>query len=176
MNIPNLLTVFRIILVPVFLVLMLKGLYLEAFIVFMVASFTDAIDGIIARRFNMETELGAMLDPIADKLLMVTSYSITAYLGWIPLYLAFIVILRDAIILLTVFVLRYILKKEVFIVPLVTSKANTFFQAITIVWALFLMGKDSQTLQVLVILTILSTFASGIEYGMREYKKQKEKR
>ena len=74
MNIPNLLTLFRILLVPIFVTLLIYGQTFYAFLALMIAGVTDALDGFIARVFNQKTLLGAYLAPISDKLLLVTSY------------------------------------------------------------------------------------------------------
>ena len=100
MNIPNFLTLFRIILVPAFVIFLIQSEYDKALIVFVVAGLTDALDGTLARLLKCQTILGAYLDPIADKLLLVTSYATLAILGIIPAWLSVLVISRDIIILI----------------------------------------------------------------------------
>ena len=100
MNIPNLLTLLRIILVPVIVILLIQGLFLKALIVFVVAAFSDVLDGFLARILRQKTALGAYLDPIADKALLASSFVTLSILHVIPGWLAVIVISRDVIILL----------------------------------------------------------------------------
>ena len=100
MNIPNFLSLLRIILVPVFVIFLIQAEYDKALITFAVAGLTDALDGTLARLLKCQTTLGAFLDPIADKLLLVTSFVSLALFGLIPAWLAVIVISRDFIILL----------------------------------------------------------------------------
>ncbi len=99
MNLPNTITLFRIALVPVFLVFLIQSRYGLAVGVFVVAGLTDAIDGAIARLMNKKTTLGALLDPLADKFLVLTAFTALALMGRLPLWLAGMVILRDAAII-----------------------------------------------------------------------------
>ena len=135
MNIPNLLTLFRILLVPIFVILLIYGQTFYAFLTFIVAGVTDALDGFIARVFNQKTVLGAYLDPIADKLLLVTSYIVLAIIDIIPPWLAVLVISRDIFILIGVAVL-FINHKSIEIRPTLLGKVSTFMQLTTVVIAL----------------------------------------
>ncbi len=100
MNIPNAITLFRVILIPFFINLMIYGYYREALLVFMVAGITDALDGLIARLTRKKTELGAFLDPLADKLLILSAFVTLVLLGKLPVWLVIIVVSRDAILAL----------------------------------------------------------------------------
>ncbi|MEK6654814.1 MAG: CDP-alcohol phosphatidyltransferase family protein, partial [Thermodesulfobacteriota bacterium] len=100
MNIPNLLTLLRIIMVPVIVILLIQGSFLKALIVFIAASLTDALDGFLARVLHQQTVLGSYLDPIADKALLASSFVTLSVLHIIPGWLTVIVISRDFIILL----------------------------------------------------------------------------
>src|SRR4030065_667225 len=135
MNIPNLLTLFRILLVPIFVILLIYGQTFYAFLAFMIAGVTDALDGFIARVFSQQTVLGAYLDPIADKLLLVTSYIVLAIIGIIPPWLAVLVISRDIFILIGGAVL-FLNHKSFEIRPTLLGKVSTFFQLATVVIAL----------------------------------------
>jgi len=97
-NIPNILTITRILVTPFFVILLLKDMYALALMVFTLASVSDGLDGFIARCFNQKTLLGAYLDPIADKLLLTASFVSMAILHLIPEWLAVIVISRDVLI------------------------------------------------------------------------------
>ncbi|RLA89883.1 MAG: CDP-diacylglycerol--glycerol-3-phosphate 3-phosphatidyltransferase, partial [Deltaproteobacteria bacterium] len=98
MTIPNFLTILRILLTPVLVILLLEGRLSEALFVFIIAGVTDALDGLIARLYKQKTRLGAFLDPLADKLLLVTTYVILAVQGLVPSWLTVIVLSRDVLI------------------------------------------------------------------------------
>ena len=100
-TVPNLLSLLRLALVPVFLVLILNGLNLEAIIVLAVASITDYLDGYFARKLKQETRLGQLLDPAADRLYIFATLIGLAIVGYIPLWLTIVVIARDLILLFT---------------------------------------------------------------------------
>lgn len=135
MNIPNLLTFFRILLVPLFVIFLIYGHTFYAFLTFVTAGVTDALDGFIARVFSQKTVLGAYLDPIADKLLLVTSYIVLAVIGIIPPWLAVLVISRDILIMIGLAVL-FINHKSLEIRPSILGKVSTFIQITTVVIAL----------------------------------------
>lgn len=127
MNIPNLLTVGRFCLVPFVIVMIVQGQWVFAFLIFVVAGVTDALDGFIAKRFNQRTEFGAYLDPLADKALLISIYVTLASRGVLPVWLAILVVSRDLMIVGAV-VVSWLLQHPVKISPLFISKANTFAQ------------------------------------------------
>ena len=98
MNLPNYITLARIILIPFFIDLMIYGYYRSALCVFMIACVTDALDGMIARITQSKTELGAFLDPMADKLLILSSFVTLVLLRMLPIWLVVIVVSRDVIL------------------------------------------------------------------------------
>jgi len=100
-TVPNLLSLLRLALVPVFLVLILNGFNLEAVIVLIVASVTDYLDGYFARKLNQETRLGQLLDPAADRLYIFATLIGLSVVGYIPIWLPMIVIGRDLLLLFT---------------------------------------------------------------------------
>ncbi len=126
-NIPNLLTLARFCLVPVVIVMITSQAWMSAFLVFVLAAITDAVDGYIARQFNQRTELGAYIDPLADKALLMSIYITLAIVGVIPIWLAIIVVARDIMILGAIMV-SWLLNNPMTIEPLKISKANTFAQ------------------------------------------------
>jgi cardiolipin synthase (CMP-forming) len=126
-NLPNLLTIGRILLVPVTVWSLIHGDYVVAFLSFAIAGITDGLDGFLARRYSLHTELGAYLDPLADKSLMVAVYVTLAILQLIPGWLAIVVVTRDILIVSAVLLSRY-LDQPVTIRPLFVSKANTLAQ------------------------------------------------
>ncbi len=97
----------RIFLVPVLVIFLIQGSFLNAFIVFIVAGITDALDGFLARILNQKTVLGAYLDPLADKALLISTFVTLSILGIIPAWLTVIVVSRDFVILLGVSVLFF---------------------------------------------------------------------
>jgi len=117
----------RLVLVPVIIWTMLSGQMLAAFLLFLLAGISDAVDGAVARYFNQQTEFGTILDPIADKLMLVSVFIILAYLGHLPLWLTILVVSRDLLIVFGV-MLAFVLSLPVKIKPLWVSKANTLFQ------------------------------------------------
>jgi cardiolipin synthase len=127
LNVANLLTVLRFCLVPVVIVSIINKEWMIALVVFVTAGVTDAIDGFIARHFDMRTELGAYLDPLADKALLVSIYITLAVSGVIPVWLAVLVVSRDIMIVGAVIV-SWIMDNPIEINPLKLSKANTLAQ------------------------------------------------
>jgi cardiolipin synthase len=135
MNIPNALTIVRILSIPVFVICLLYDRLFVALLIFVGAGITDGLDGLIARVYRQKTTAGAYLDPIADKLLLSTAYVVLAILGIIPGWLTVIVIARDVIIALGILILR-VISHRFEVKPLFISKTTTFFQIVTIAWAL----------------------------------------
>lgn len=173
MNIPNILTLFRILLVPIFVILLIYGYSFYAFLAFIIAGITDALDGFIARFFNQKTVLGAYLDPIADKLLLVTSYIVLAVIGIIPAWLTVLVISRDIYILMGVAVL-FFNNRSPEIKPTILGKVSTFTQIATVVIALSVAQPIVIFKSLLipsVYITALLTLLSGFHYtivGLRQ--------
>lgn len=127
MNIPNLITLGRVILVPIIFWLLISNQTGAACIAFFVAGISDAVDGYLAKTYNWQTELGAYLDPLADKLLLVSIFVALGVLGEIPSWLAIAVVSRD-ILIVTGVVLAWLLDHPMTIKPLWVSKATTFAQ------------------------------------------------
>jgi cardiolipin synthase len=170
MNIPNFITLLRIILVPVIVILLIQGSFLKALIVFIVAGLSDALDGFLARVLKQQTVLGAYLDPIADKALLASSFVTLSVLHIIPSWLAVIVISRDFIILLGISVLS-IMSITVEIRPTFISKVTTGLQLITVLLALSFkcLPCDFNEIWSLALywVTALFTILSGLNYMLR---------
>jgi len=173
MNIPNLITLLRIVLVPVVVILLIQGFFLKALIVFIVAGLSDALDGFLARVLNQQTELGAYLDPIADKALLASTFITLSVLHIIPGWLTVIVISRDFIILLGISILS-IMSVSVEIRPLFVSKITTAVQLTTVLLALLACslpeGIPPIWLHALYWVTALLTVVSGLHYMARGLK------
>lgn len=164
MTIPNLITILRVILVPIFVIYMINNRTLASLVVFSIASFSDALDGFIARVFNQKSDLGAQLDPLADKILLSTAYITLAIFKMIPSWLAVIIVSRDVIILLGVLVL-YLTNYPVKIHPLILSKATTCIQIATVFIVLSKGYIDIQFLNTYAFwLAGFLTIASGLQY------------
>ncbi|HSI42245.1 MAG TPA: CDP-alcohol phosphatidyltransferase family protein [Xanthobacteraceae bacterium] len=127
MNLPNLITIGRILAVPMIVWAITAGEEALAFWLFLAAGLSDAVDGMIARRFDMRSELGAYLDPLADKALLMSIYVTLAAAGSMPRWVAIAVVSRDIMIVGAV-VLSRLLDKPVTIRPLLVSKLNTAAQ------------------------------------------------
>lgn len=127
MNLPNIITTCRIILVPVIFWLLLTEQSMLAFVSFLVAGISDAIDGFLANRFNWKTELGSYLDPLADKLLIVSMFVAFGVSGVLPLWLVIAVVSRDLLIVAGV-ILAWLIERPFSIKPVRVSKANTVSQ------------------------------------------------
>jgi cardiolipin synthase len=127
MTIPNLITIFRLILVPIVIVTIMQGRWSAAFILFVVAGVSDAVDGFIAKRFDMRSEFGAYIDPLADKALLVSIYVTLAIVGVLPSWLSIVVVSRDLMIVAAV-LLSWVMARPVKIRPLMVSKLNTAAQ------------------------------------------------
>ncbi len=126
-NIPNLISVLRLLLVPVTVWLMISEAYGWAFLTFVAAGVSDGIDGFLARRFDWRTRLGAYLDPLADKTLLVSVFVTLGFLKLIPAWLAILVVSRDALIVGAVLLSR-LMDHPVKVRPLMVSKVNTVAQ------------------------------------------------
>ena len=127
MNLPNIITLIRILLVPVIVWAIASNQMTIAFFIFVAAGVSDAIDGFLAKRFNMTTEIGALLDPVADKALLVSIYVTLGISGDIPRWLVILVVSRDFMIVGAVLI-SWILDNPVPMKPLMVSKLNTVAQ------------------------------------------------
>ncbi len=136
MSIPNLITLGRILLVPVVVWAIASGAMWIAFVLFLAAGVSDAVDGFLAKRFNMTTELGAYLDPLADKALIVSIYLTLGINNLIPRWLVILVVSRDILIVGGI-MLSWLVGKPLKIKPLLVSKLNTVAQ---IVFACVVLG------------------------------------
>src|SRR4051812_13756402 len=141
MSLPNLITIGGILLVPLTVWLIVSGDFLIAFAVFITAGVSDAVDGILARRLNLRTELGGYLDPLADKLLLVSIYVALGFQHLLPAWLVILVVSRDIMIVGAV-ILSWLMDKPISVKPLMVSKANTTAQIMLAGMVLALLGFD----------------------------------
>lgn len=170
MNIPNFLSLMRIILVPVFVIFLIQKQYDKALMTFTAAGLTDALDGALARLLKCQTKLGAFLDPLADKLLLVTSFVSLALFELIPGWLAVIVISRDFIILLGIAIMT-MMSIPYEIKPAIVGKMTTVLQVATIFFTLLYKSftHDFNYLWIVGLcwVTALFTIISGLTYIFR---------
>jgi cardiolipin synthase (CMP-forming) len=166
MNAALTITLLRFLLAPLLVWVLLQGNYAASLGVFLIGSISDALDGYIARRFNQCTALGALLDPLADKLLIACGILTLLWQGLFPLWLACFILLRDIVIMSGALAFRRAtgwLKME----PLPLSKLNTALQFTLVLVILANAEGYSQVkfaLQPLTWLTLATTVASGIQY------------
>ena len=127
LSIPNLITLGRILLVPVVVWAIISGEMSIAFLLFLAAGISDAVDGFLAKRFHMSSELGAYLDPLADKALIVSIYVSLGIAAALPIFLVILVVSRD-IMIISAFMLSWLIGKPMPVRPLPISKVNTAAQ------------------------------------------------
>jgi cardiolipin synthase len=163
---PNAITLVRLGLVPVFIVVLKAQDYTVALLVFAVAGLSDGLDGFIAKRFNLVTRLGAILDPLADKVLLVSAYIMLTVLGHLPFWLVLTVGFRDLLIVGGYLVYTSLIG-PVAMRPTYLSKFNTFLQ-ITLVVAILVQQAMALPLTLLVQILIygvfITTVSSGVHY------------
>jgi cardiolipin synthase len=167
-NLPNALTLLRILLVPMFVGLVLYGHPSAALAVFLVAGLTDALDGLIARLLDQQTTLGRYLDPLADKLLLVAAFVVLSVEGWVPLWVTIIVVSRDIIISVGSLVI-HLLRERPDIAPSLVGKVTTVLQLAYIVAVLLgtAMPLPGWLLLVSLVAVAALTVVSGLHYIVR---------
>ena len=169
MNLPNIITLGRLLSVPLAIWLVLSGWLTAAFWLFVAAGLSDAVDGFVAKRFNMRSRLGALLDPIADKTLLVSMYVTLGIAGHLPNWLVILVVFRDVLIIggyLLVATLAQTMRSE----PLLISKLNTALQIALIGIVLARLGLDLDDFglsTVLIYAVAVTTVVSGAGYLVR---------
>lgn len=177
MNIPNTLTVFRFLLVPVFLVFLLNGLIMQALVTFIMAGITDALDGAIARMTNSMTEIGMIMDPLADKALVLSALIALTAMGILPIWITLVVFVRDIVVVSGGFIIykrRYKMKMR----PVLTGKLATFMLLSLLVLTLLgiYWSREFSFTPFLVWLTMALVVISGVQYVIRGIKISKSGR
>ena len=167
-NIPNSLTVLRILLVPVFVGLLVYEHYDQALLVLIVAAITDGLDGAIARMANQQTRIGAYLDPLADKLLLMSSFLTLAVLHLVPVWAVIVVVSRDVILLAGTLLAR-LTESSIDITPTVLGKGTTLVQFIYITMVVLVTTGHVQDQSIPPVLGLMATLtvASGTHYLYR---------
>ena len=171
LNLPNFLTLLRILTIPVFLEFLSYRFFWEALLVFAIGGFTDFLDGFVARWMNQQTALGAYLDPVADKLLIITSFVMLGSMGGIPIWLVIVVVTRDLLLLLGYVVIYFLVEERLQVKPTAIGKWSTTFQLLTLAVALVTLDQPkllpALTLDVFVDVTAALTVISGCQYLYR---------
>ncbi len=171
MNLPNQLTMLRIILIPVFIVVLMMGYYYWAAAIFVIASATDALDGYIARKYNLVSNFGKLMDPLADKLLVVSALVCLVELGDIAAWMVVIILARE----FTITALRSVAASEGIVIAAGNSgKLKTIFQMVAITaillknWPFSLINFPFA--QIMLWCAVALTVYSGIEYMVKNKK------
>ena len=179
-DIPNIISIIRIVLVLPFIVLMLRQDFTWALILFFVAGISDGIDGYLAKRNNWISRLGSILDPLADKLLLVSSFVALGWLNILPLWLVVAVLLRDVVILGGALAFHFVIGRYE-MEPTIISKLNTFFQIMLVLSTVFSQGLyplPPMALEALIYIVMGTTILSGADYiytwGRRTYHAKKQ--
>lgn len=165
-NLPNIITIARILMVPVIVWLIVSNAFVLAFFVFIAAGVSDAIDGFIAKHFDLATELGAYLDPIADKLLLVAIYLSLGFLEHLPAWLVILVVSRDFLIIGGM-LLAWLIDRPIEVHPLWISKINTTLQIVLAGAVLGILAFEPAIQYAVIwgsIIVGVSTIASGSAY------------
>jgi len=170
LNLPNLISLGRLLLVPLAISLILEGSYWAAFWIFVIAGISDAVDGFIAKKFDWRTRLGALLDPLADKVLLVSAYVTLGIAGQLWTWLVVLVVFRDIMIIGGFLLIQVIAPVSKPIHPLFVSKVNTGVQ-VALVWYVLArrgLGGDAGPVDfVLGLAVTVTTVASGLSYLVR---------
>jgi cardiolipin synthase len=166
----NQLTLLRVVLIPAFVILVVYGYFGWALVVFVTAGLTDALDGLLARWWRQKTSLGAWLDPMADKLLLVTTFVVLTIPGLglanrLPIWLTVLIISRDVVIVLTVAIVNLAVGPRTFR-PSIYGKIATAVYIVTAVVAMFFnyLGYPSVLVDIGVYLSLAITLVSGLHY------------
>jgi cardiolipin synthase len=174
LNIPNVLTLLRILAVPLFLSLLVEGENDWALVVFIAAGVTDGIDGMVARMWRQRTELGAHMDPLADKLLVVSSFIALGVMGLVPRPLMIVVITRDVVILGGFLLTAALVGKSMEMSPSIWGKLTTFTQLLSVTLALVDLAQwvdvPTTVLNIVYIATGVASIVSGSGYVLRGMK------
>ena len=165
-HLPNAITISRLFLVPLLILALKAQDYFTGLLLFLIAGISDALDGFIAKRFDSVSKLGAILDPVADKVLLISAYVMLAVIGDIPFWLTLTVVFRDLLIVGGYLVVISMMG-PVEMQPSYLSKFNTLMQILLVVAVLaqHVAGLDLPVMKLVLVYTVLiTTVASGAHY------------
>jgi cardiolipin synthase len=170
-NVPNTLTILRILLIPVFITALDYRKYDYALYIFVAASLSDMVDGLWARLKHQRTELGQVLDPLADKFMLITSFVFFTYYGWVPAWVTIIIISRDVIIV-TGTVALYFVTGSLKVDPSRSGKTAIALQFVLLSYVLLNInyGIVPEAAFPLILLTASLSVFSGVQYIYRGLK------
>ena len=168
LNIPNFLTLCRLFSIPIFLSFLSRHRYTYALYVFAGAALTDSLDGTVARWFDAKTELGAFLDPFADKLMLVSAFVALTIEGDFPGWLLSVIVFRDVVVVVGYLMLSFFTGDRIPVRPSYLGKSSTFFQLVCVIVALAQYSTiDSPYFYALLYVTTVVTALSGLHYMYR---------
>jgi len=168
LNLPNFLTLCRLGSIPIFLTFLTRQRYAAALYVFAAAAVTDGLDGAVARWFDSRTELGAFLDPFADKLMLVSAFVVLTIDGELPGYLLSVVMIRDIVIVVGYLMISFFTGERVPVRPSYLGKMSTFMQLGCVLAVLARAGNYwPEDFKALLIATVAVTAASFVHYMYR---------
>jgi cardiolipin synthase len=175
--IPNALTLIRLALIAPFLIFLYEHEYVQAFYIFILAGCTDGLDGLLARHFHWQSLFGSFTDPLADKLLIASSFISLALIGMLPWWLVSLVFLRDLTISFGVLAWYWLVQRRLDFKPTLLSKINTVLQLALLTLCLFELAFSKflpYLVEVLIMLTTITTASTYIDYvwtwGTRAFK------
>ncbi len=175
-DIPNIISAFRICLVPVLVWQVLEEQYTNVLVLFFIAGLSDGLDGFLAKRYGWVSRLGSILDPIADKFLLVSSFFALGWMGEIPIWLVVVVIVRDVVIVVGAYAYHRIIG-EYELKPSYLSKLNTLSQislVLLVVFSLSVVTIGLELIQYAFYFVMITTLLSGFDYiyrwGMRAWR------
>jgi len=166
LNTPNVLTLCRLFLIPIFLAMLSKHRFNYALYLFCLAALTDALDGTVARWFDSKTEIGAYLDPFADKLLLLSAFVALTLENMLPGWLLGVVVIRDVVIVFGYFLFSFLTDERIPVRPSYLGKASTFLQLFCIIGALAQISRSwPRDWYAMLYLTVGVTALSGVHYA-----------
>lgn len=166
-HIPNALSLFRLVLIAPFLMYLYHQEYVSAFYTFFLAGITDGFDGLLARKFHWQSIFGSFIDPLADKLLVASSFISLALIGLLPWWLVILVFIRDVSISLGVVIWYFFIQRKMDFEPSFLSKVNTTLQLFLVVLCLFQLAYfqfPSYLLNFFILLTAATTAITYLDY------------
>lgn len=165
--IPNFLTAIRLVLIIPFLLLLYHHQYIIAFYLYLLAGFTDGLDGWLARQYSWQSTFGSFIDPLADKLLIASSFISLALMGSLPWWLVILVFMRDLTISMGVVAWYWLVQRELDFKPSLLSKLNTALQLALVTLCLFELAFFSFPplySTTLIMITAITTTATYLNY------------
>lgn len=163
-NLPNVLTIARLILIAPFLVCIYQKSYADAFFIFILAGFTDALDGWLARSFHWQSQFGTFVDPVADKLLIASSFLSLALIGKLPWWIVILVFARDLTISLGALAWCAFIRQKPDFKPTYLSKINTVMQLVLVTLCLFELAFFNIPPYLSKLCLLITAFTTSVSY------------